>query len=201
MATNNTPKASNNRSLESIFNDRAYDITAVQRSQSWFSSQIRTLATATTPQKLVTSGNLVSTLIPGNMYLFFYDPKGKDTLPYYDKFPLILPFEKTENGFLGLNFHYLPPLLRVRLLDRLMVFKTSKNLTEKTRLRFAYSTIAAASRFNLAQPCIKRYLNSHVQSRFAHIPADQWVTAMMLPVERFAKSNKEAVWRDSRKKI
>jgi hypothetical protein len=82
-----------------------------------------------------------------------------------------------------------------------MVFKNSKNLTEKTRLKFSYNLIATAARFKLAQPCIKRYITSHVQGRFAHIPADQWVTAMMLPVERFTKSNKEQVWKDSRKKI
>lgn len=190
-----------NKTLESIFNDKMFDIRAAQRSQTWFTSQIRTLATATTPQRLVTSGNLVNKIIPGNMYLFFYDPKGKDTLPYYDRFPLVLPFSPTPDGFLGLNFHYLPPLLRVRLLDKLMVFKNSKNLTEKTRLKFQYETIASAARFNLAQPCIKRYITSHVTSRFAHIPADQWVTAMMLPVERFVNSNKEQVWKDSRKKI
>ena len=72
------------KTLESIFNDSAYDITAVKKSQQWFTSQIRKLATATTPQKLSTSGNLTSTLMPGNMYLFFYDPKGKDDLDYYD---------------------------------------------------------------------------------------------------------------------
>ena len=28
--------------------------------------------------------------IVGSMQMFFYDPKTKDTLPYYDKFPLAI---------------------------------------------------------------------------------------------------------------
>ena len=27
----------------------------------------------------------------GKMYFYFYDPKTKDTLPYYDRFPLVIP--------------------------------------------------------------------------------------------------------------
>ena len=25
----------------------------------------------------------------GGLYCFYYDPKGKDTLPYYDRFPMV----------------------------------------------------------------------------------------------------------------
>ena len=42
----------------------------------------------------------------GRMYFYFYDPKTKDTLPYYDKFPLVIPIERYPDGFLGLNLHY-----------------------------------------------------------------------------------------------
>jgi len=55
----------------------------------------------------------------GNMYMFFYDPKTKDTLPYYDAFPLVIPIEPAEGGFYGLNLHYLPPVLRAKFLDAL----------------------------------------------------------------------------------
>ena len=44
-----------------------------------------------------------SRFMMGNMYLFAYDPKHKDTLPYYDRFPLIFPINKSEivcKGFL-----------------------------------------------------------------------------------------------------
>ena len=50
--------------------------------------------------------------------MFFYDPKFKKTLPYYDTFPLVLPLETYNDGFLGINMHYLPIPLRVNLLDQ-----------------------------------------------------------------------------------
>ena len=55
----------------------------------------------------------------GEMYMFSYDPKYKDVLPYYDMYPLVIPIEMYADGFLGLNLHYLPPLARARLLDSL----------------------------------------------------------------------------------
>lgn len=188
------------KTLEQIFNDSAYDITATKKSQQWFTAQVKKLANATTPQNLVNSGTLTNTLVPGNMYLFFYDPKTKDKLPYYDRFPLVLPYERTPDGFMGLNFHYLPPILRVRLLDRLMMFKTTKELNERTRLKFTYAVLNNASKFALAKPCIKRYITSHVRSRFSLISSEEWVTAMLLPVERFVGTSKEQVWRDSQRK-
>ena len=50
----------------------------------------------------------------GRLNMFFYDPKFKKTLPYYDRFPLVFPFKRgftrqraIEGGsFLGLNLHY-----------------------------------------------------------------------------------------------
>lgn len=186
--------------LESIFNDSAYDMSAAKKSQQWFTSQIKKLSTAT-PQKVLRDASLTSTMIPGSMYLFFYDPKLKAELPYYDRFPLVLPFRKVKGGFYGLNFHYLPPLLRVKLLDRLLQFSTTAGITEETRLRFKYQLIAGSAKFAWAQPCVKMYLNNHVVSRFALIDPKDWVTAMLLPVERFVGANKDSVWRESRRII
>jgi hypothetical protein len=193
MATKSTGK------LESIFNDSAYDLTAARKSQQWFTAQINKLSKAT-PQKVLRDGTIVSTMVPGSLYLFFYDPKHKDTLPYYDRFPLVLPFRKVKGGFYGLNFHYLPPLLRVKLLDKLMMFSTTPGLTETTRLKFKYQLIAGSAKFAAAAPCVKMYLNDHVVSRLVMIDPKDWVTAMMLPVERFT-TNKQTVWADSRKVI
>jgi hypothetical protein len=32
--------------------------------------------------------------IIGRMYFYYYDPKTKDSLPYYDRFPLVIPIER-----------------------------------------------------------------------------------------------------------
>ena len=49
----------------------------------------------------------------GRMYFYHYDPKYKDVLPVYDKFPLVIPMEMYSDGFLGLNLHYLDPYSRL----------------------------------------------------------------------------------------
>ena len=77
--------------------------------------------------------------IIGNMYMFFYDPKHKDTLPYYDGFPLVIPIGPAEKGFLGLNLHYLPPALRAKLLDGLMDTTNNKIFDESKEAMLSLS--------------------------------------------------------------
>jgi len=93
--------------------------------------------------------------------------------------------------------HYLPYILRVRLLDRLLAYSTNTKMDSTTRLKYQWATINASSKLSLAKPCVKRYLTSHVQSQFLEVDPSQWFTAMMLPVERFEGSSKQAVWADS----
>ena len=145
----------------------------------------------------------------GFMYNFFYDPKLKDTLPYYDMFPLIFPFKRgfararaIEGGsFLGINLHYLPPQLRARLMDALYTVSTDKKFDEDTRIRISYNILNKASKFRFFKPCVKRYLVNRVRSRFVKINADQWDTALFLPTERFRKKSKSFVYRQSREMI
>ena len=137
----------------------------------------------------------------GKMYFYFYDPKTKDTLPYYDRFPLVIPIESYPDGFLGLNLHYIHPKQRLILLDKLSETATNDKFDSKTKLRVSYSYLAGASRAFEATPCIKRYLYSHIQSRFLEISADEWDIAAMLPVETFVGATTSKVYADSRKKF
>lgn len=142
------------------------------------SSVRKTLINATQQQS--------SSTIIGKMYFFSYDAKMKAVLPRWDKYPLVFPIERYNDGFLGLNLHYLSPGERQSLLSRLTEFATAKNLTEKTRLRLTYDLIASTKRLNsLARPCIKRYLYSQVRSRFIEIPATEWDRVVQLPLEVF----------------
>lgn len=190
--------------IKDIFEKFQYDRSAAKRSRGWFTQQVTLLRQErVTPRQLLTKKpeSMVTRIIPGHLYMFAYDPKWKDELPYYDMFPLVFPFAKTPKGFLGINMHYLPYPLRVMLLDRLMTYMNNKNMDETTRLRLTYATLVATSRLKLAQPCVKEYLSNHVQSRFRKIDANDWVTAMLLPVEQFRKANANKVWRDSRRNI
>ena len=119
----------------------------------------------------------------GKMYFFKYDAKWKATLPIWDKFPLVLPIERYKNGFLGLNLHYLRYEERAILLGRLFQYRTNNKLDATTRLRLSYDLINQTRRLGIARPCIKRYLWSHVRSKFIEIVPQEWPMAIELPVE------------------
>ena len=144
---------------------------------------------------------LVTNVGIGRMYLFMYDPKTKDDLPYFDRFPLIFPFQKVTGGFYGVNMHYLPHILRARLMDALYTVANNKANDDTTKLRLSYQVLDSASKFRYFKPCVKHYLNNHVKSRFLWVPAEQWDTALFLPLERFVGANKQQVWRDSRRMV
>jgi hypothetical protein len=144
---------------------------------------------------------LRSKTIIGRMYFYFYDPKTKDMLPYYDRFPLVIPIELYPNGFLGLNLHYISPKQRIILLDKLSEFANNNDYDETTKLRLTYEMLKNATRIFEKTPCVKKYLWKHIESRFVEITADEWDIAAMLPYEWFYGSTKERVWTESRKKF
>jgi len=177
---------------------------ASKKSRAWFEQQVLLLnRKRLTPNKVLQSEptQLRQQIYPGYLYMFMYDPKLKETLPYYDMFPLVFPYAKFQGGFMGLNMHYLPYPLRVTLLDRLMTFANNKKMDETTRIKYSWDLINGMSRFKPAQPCIKHYLTDHVRSPFRRIESYDWATAMLLPVERFQGATKEQVWADSRRMI
>ena len=188
-----------------VFEQNKYDLmTAVKRSRSWFDKQVASMAKQQLTPNKVLQGNpdqLVTRIMPGHLYMFAYDPKLKKELPYYDRFPLVFPFSKTPDGFIGLNMHYLPYQLRIALLDNLLVFRSNNRLDETTKLKYSWQVLDGISRYKAAQPCVKQYLIGHVRTQFRQVEAKDWATAMLLPVERFVGASKQEVWAESRKII
>ena len=138
--------------------------------------------------------------IIGSMQMFFYDPKYKDVLPYYDRFPLVIVVKPAKGGFLGLNLHYLPPILRAQFLDALMDNVTSKK-SENAKFKLTTRLLAGTSELEFYKPCIKHYLNEHVRSKFAEVKAPEWEIATFLPTAMFEKANKRKVYNDSRRML
>ena len=136
----------------------------------------------------------------GSMQMFYYDPKHKETLPYYDRFPLSIIIKPAKGGFLGMNLHYLPPILRAQFLDALMDNVTSKN-SEDAKFKITTRLLAGTSELEYYKPCIKHYLTAHVKSKFAEVKAPEWEIATFLPTAIFEKASKQKIYSDSRKKI
>lgn len=137
----------------------------------------------------------------GKMYFFIYDAKHKKTLPYYDNFPLIFPVSKTPDGFTGINVHYLPLNLRADLMDALYDISSNTRYDDSTKLKLSYSVLKGTEKLSLFKPTFKRYLSSHVRSRFVEIHSTEWDIALWLNTEQFIGASKTKVWADSRKII
>ena len=150
----------------------------------WYRNRIKELGTPSQTQ-LIRDGKITGRVNFGALNMFIYDPKLKNKLPYYDTFPLVLQIERYRDGFLGINFHYLPYALRARLLSHL-----DPN-----------ANYSALKNVRLVKPTLKRYLNTNVRSRFRKLEEEDFMTAIMLPVQRFRKSSASKVWSDSRKVI
>jgi hypothetical protein len=137
----------------------------------------------------------------GNMYMFYYDPKFKDTLPYYDRVPLIFPINRAKGGFLGINFHYLPLKLRAKLMDSLYDVVSNDSFDETTKLQVSYKILNASSQYREFRPTVKHYLFNHVRSKLMYINPSEWDIALFLNIAKFEGATQTQVWEDSRKII
>ena len=139
--------------------------------------------------------------VVGHMFYFFYDPKHKKTLPYYDKFPLSIIVGPAQDGFYGINLHYLPMTLRAKFLDGLLDITTNDKYDETTKFKMSYSMLNRAAKLKYFKPCFKHYLSEHVKSNFARVNAPEYEIATFLPTADWGKGSAAQVYKDSRKML
>lgn len=136
----------------------------------------------------------------GNLYTFFYDPKHRKTLPYYDAFPLTIMVDIAPGGFYGLNLHYLPPKLRAVMFDRLLETINNRRFDDSTKFKLNYQILSSISKFKAFRPCFKHYLTKQVASKIVLIEPPEWEISVFLPTQQFQKASDRQVWADSRRK-
>lgn len=138
----------------------------------------------------------------GSMFQYVYIAKHKDKLPYWDAFPLVIPIEFYDDGFLGINLHYLPIQMRAKMLDKLMSYeKTIKTGGNGTRryMELSYGLLKSLKDIPAFQHCLKRYLFTHVKSKVIRINSSYWETVAFLPTQQFQKQSESVVWADAKK--
>lgn len=124
--------------------------------------------------------------VAGHMYMFEY--KATSRLPYYDKFPLIYCIKATPKEFFGANLHYMTPKKRIMAVRALL-----------------------RGRIDLPKSCFHKYLKSNIDGGYLlDLHADEWDTAILLPVEDFVVQvkggqqfsyDKETVWEETNEKF
>ena len=171
-----------------------------QESLDWFKLRLRKIRQPV--NKLLTDDDFPVVARPelGKMYMYYYDALHKDTLPYFDKFPLVVPIRKYATGFIGLNLHYIAPRYRMILLNEMFEYLNNTNMDESTRFRMTYDLLKSVSRLKYFRPCLKEYLYSQIRSQFSLVPSQYWELVAMLPMQKFTV-NANTVYSESRRKF
>jgi hypothetical protein len=168
-------------------------------SRSWLLSTLKNLNNVDRKKGIINDKDKIAlTTYVGKMYFFFYDPKTKEDLPYYDRFPLVIPIKRYSDGFLGLNLHYLPPKIRIKFLDKLYSILNNDKFDDTTKFKISYNLLESVGRFKEFRPCLKRYLKNHIKSKIVNVSSNEWEIAAVLPVEFFAKErNIKSIFKES----
>ena len=175
-----------------------------RQSMTWLTARIAELKNPrSVPNSIVKEKDrFVSRFFNGGLYFFFYDPKTKADLPYYDKFPLVLVLERYNDGFLGLNLHYLPIKHRVALMQKMIAYGAVRDENDEVkRLRMTYDILATSRRMKEFQPCLKKYLYKNLQSRILAVQPSEWEVATYLPIQQFRGAQPKQVWQDSLEQV
>lgn len=146
-------------------------------------------------------GHKVTKPQPGKLYAYMYDAKHKDTLPYWDKFPLIIYLGLGKQGsttlMYGLNLHYIPPKARQQFLEELLKqYASTPTITNSTKLKIDWSKVKG---FKGADKMIKAYLPQNIKGQLVEIKPADWANVVMLPLQQFVSQGKRfsatTVWR------
>jgi len=172
-----------------------------KESRDWFRKKARSMRVNRSQLMQEDEIQLKGRSVTGAMFMFFYDPKHKKTLPYYDSFPLIIAVGPADGGFIGLNLHYLPIPLRAKFLDALMDTTNNKKYDNSTKFALSYNMLKSASKMKYFKPCYKHYLTKHVRGKLAFVPAPEWEIATFLPTADFQKASAGTIYGQSRSMI
>lgn len=179
----------------------------VKDSINWYREKVKTIRSINVNRVFTDSpgyrlrSNIGQDMI-GQLYLFQYDAKWKDKLPYYDQAPLIFFLEvQDDNHFLALNLHYISPFRRAQLLNALYDYAILDDKNRVQKLAISYGILKGATKTAFFKPCVKSYLIDHLRSRFLKILPSEWAPVTLLPLARFVGATEAKVHYDSNAKI
>ena len=177
-----------------IFDELREEAHGRELSIRWYRQKVQELLPKPQVRRMIREGYKTQkvTVRPnfGMMNLFYYRPKGAEKLPYYDVFPLVIPLGRRLNdGFVGINFHYLSVPQRWLLLERLSMFQVPSELdafdTEEGGGDVMALFWSKIRRKRGVKPIVRRYLTKYIQSRFLKIELSEMLIALAIPMERF----------------
>lgn len=137
-----------------------------------------------------------SSLKPGNTILTLYDAKYDAP---YDARPLFLVLAVSHYHVLGLNFHWLPVSMRMKLIYAILKMNTS-NIKKNKPLEFSYKHLKPfLRRFNYA-PCVRMYIRSRFAQKGVVVHPENLVKIARLDTAIFTGISPEKAYALARRK-
>jgi hypothetical protein len=146
-------------------------------------------------QMLRTGGRRTGDIKIGRMYFFRYDAEGTPSGRgvdikkgnVYDKFPLIFLLSEEPDSLEGINFHYMVPKERIKLLGRMFEYLNNQNFDNRTKLfsRKFRKIIQKNRVFRYAKVCYREYKPGRIASKIIQVHPMDWELAITVPTERF----------------
>ena len=106
----------------------------------------------------------------GDFFIFEYDPKYRQFLKHWDKYPLVLVMDIYDNGFLGANLHYTTQKQRMIIAKKFL----NRNVSIPSKL-------------------LHRYIFNRADNMFFKVPEKELVEFAALPIEEFRDSKNRFV--------
>lgn len=157
---------------------------AKTKSEKWFRETVKTAI----------RGHKVSKPTLGKIYAFAYDAKHKETLPYWDMYPLIVCLgfsvsSKSKTMLMhGLNLHYIPPKARQTFLEELLKkYANTTTITNSTKLDIDWGRIKGMKG---AELMIKSYLPDHINGTLVEVKPSDWANVVLMPLQKFVSQGK-----------
>jgi hypothetical protein len=173
-----------------------------ERATRWLANNLSKIKTTMNQKSFIDSSRTVTqkNMLPGKMFFFGYSPKTKETLNFWDEFPITVVICPKRGGFLGLNLHYLPPAKRSVFLNKLIEKADDPKYISnpKARMLITYGLLKYASSLKDFKPCIKRYYYKNVMTKVVLIEPVEWKTVPFFPLDRFKGASRNDVWRLTR---
>lgn len=126
----------------------------------------------------------------GRIYTFAYLAKTRQTLPYFDRFPLSVCIGKKEGRWWSINLHYLPPDMRAAFLEELIVkyaddkTKRAARMKNETQLRIDWKKMKGFNQ-KVFEHALTSYLPEQMKSQLMEVNPIDWHIAVALPSQQF----------------
>lgn len=202
---NDILRAARGRIAASIPKTKQQTIQAYTNAKNWFRNKLQNVIYGKDDNEIEENTNYIgmqSRIVDpfGRLSFFIYQAENDEKLPYWDAAPLTLFYGEDDAHMYGMNFHYVHPMIRAKILSGLLDYMVNAN-NERAYIAVTYKMMKSLSTHRYIKPCIKTYLKTNFRTPPVVIKPEFWHNAIMLPTAQWKRASNNQVWRNSSQKF